>query len=281
MSCHLILLDLIPLTILGEQCKLWSSSMCNFLSSCGQTKFLSLSHTQNYSYKHCKKDLYSYFVTFFLPFPIFFLFYWLKVPTAINGEVLHFNENHFNTILLSTPRSPKWSLHLKLSDQTVWTEFHGFLHTFQKYSKTALSSRPEEHASKSLPTHYLLPSHIISYYITYAVKMWSSSLRIITFLRNTSVPFSIPRFHYAYIPAFSTVYVAQRKIGQFSQYSDLGYGLDKRVQSLAGAWIFLFATSSILALGPTQTPIQWVDSFPKGKAARARSWRLASTKCQG
>jgi len=52
---------------------------------------------------------------------------------------------------------------------------------------------------------------------------------------------------------------------QIDLYLVLGYRLDDLgFESLQGLGIFLFTTMSILALGPTQPPIQWV---PGGKAS--------------
>jgi hypothetical protein len=52
----------------------------------------------------------------------------------------------------------------------------------------------------------------------------------------------------------------------------IGYGLDDRVVRVrVPAGNFLMSTSSRLALGPTQPPIQWVPGgyFPRGKEAGA------------
>jgi hypothetical protein len=58
--------------------------------------------------------------------------------------------------------------------------------------------------------------------------------------------------------------------GQLSGIS-LGYGLEDRgFQSLQGFGIFLFDAMSRPALGPSQSPIQWVPGFfPGDKVAGA------------
>jgi len=47
--------------------------------------------------------------------------------------------------------------------------------------------------------------------------------------------------------------------------------------------MFLFTTSSKLALEPTQPPYPMGNrgSFPGGKASRAWSWPLTSSQCRG
>jgi hypothetical protein len=58
-----------------------------------------------------------------------------------------------------------------------------------------------------------------------------------------------------------------------------GYGLDDRgIGVLVPLGSRIVFTSSSPALGPTQSPIQWVPggSFPRGKAAGAWSWPLTS-----
>jgi hypothetical protein len=71
----------------------------------------------------------------------------------------------------------------------------------------------------------------------------------------------------------------------------LGYGLDDGFESRQGLGIFLFTTASRPALGPTQSPIQWVpgalflgikrqgreaDHSPPSSAEVKNPWSYAS-----